>query len=343
MCPFYERAKEFLYARESLILRSDTVIFKKVDIMEWLYAVIKGILQGATEFIPISSSAHLVLFRSLAEAFGMTQPNPFIDEFFDIMLHIGTLLAVVVFFRSEIGRYLRSLISQRKTFHDDTGQHWHTNALTIGIVVSFLITSFFAIAGLKGSEVIFAGLQDVPLFQGIPDLTQFYIAHPKFVAINLLMTGLFLAFAEWKAKGHSGNGVLHEGEENSLLLRPVSAVGIGIAQACAALFRGISRSGSTMAAGLILGLTRQQAARFSFWLSIPIFVAASGYEVLKLIGHDIPLGSLPWGVMLIGTAVSFIVGYACIAFLLKLLAKFPLTIFSYYCWVVGLVMFFFIL
>jgi undecaprenyl-diphosphatase len=309
--------------------------------MDFLYAILKGILQGATEFIPVSSSAHLVLFRYLIQTLGMEDavPPALVDEFFDIALHIGTLLAVVIYFRAEIGRFIQSLLSKQVYTVDSTGQLWRTKPLLIGIVVAFLTTSFFSLMGLKGSEVVMKGLSGVAMLQGIPDLTQFYIQYPLFVAINLLVTGGFLWFAEANTRN---SPLLSKHSPKAVYLLPIRAFNIGIAQSAAALFRGISRSGSTMAMGVLMGLTRQQAARFSFWVSIPIFFSAALYELMKLTQHHIALDTLPWLPILAGVAASFITGYACIAWLLSILAKFPLSLFSYYCWGVGLFMIWFI-
>jgi undecaprenyl-diphosphatase len=305
--------------------------------MDWFYAIGKGILQGATEFIPISSSAHLVLFRVVSDLLGHTPPNPFMDEFFDIVLHIGTLLAVLVYFRAEISRFVMAICQKTPTVTDDNGTIWQTMPLFYSGIIAFMTTSVIALGGLKGSEWLFARLQGVSLFQGVPDLTQFYLVHPQFVAVNLLLTACLLTFAEWL----SARRTVTEGAGGLITIQPPQAIAIGFAQAMAALFRGISRSGSTMSMGLMTGLTRQQAARFSFWLSIPIFLSAALYESLKLMSKAIPFETLPWGVILSGLLASFLVGYLCIAWLLRILAQFPLTIFAYYCTAVGVLLLFY--
>jgi undecaprenyl-diphosphatase len=311
--------------------------------MHWLYAILKGFIQGATEFIPVSSSAHLVLFRYVMDTFGWDAalPNPLVDEFFDIALHLGTLLAVVIYFRAEIGRFLMAVLQKRVYTTDATGQSWRVKPLLVGIIVAFLTTSFLSLFGLKTSEKLlttFGG--NFPLLAGIPDLTQFYIHYPVFVALNLLVTGGFLWYAEQATAPPIG---LPKPSPKAFYLLPVRAFGIGVAQSCAALFRGISRSGSTMAMGVLLGMNRTQAARFSFWLSIPIFCSAALYESLKLAQHGIALNELPWGPIVAGTMVSFVTGYACIAWLLAILSRSPLSVFSYYCWGVGLFMLWFML
>lgn len=303
--------------------------------MDWFYAIGKGILQGATEFIPISSSAHLVLFRVISDLLGHTPPNPFVDEFFDIMLHIGTLLAVLVYFRAEISRFLVAIWQKTPTVKDDNGTTWQTRPLFYSGIVAFMTTSFIALGGLKGSEWLFARLQGISLLKGVPDLTQFYLVHPEFVAVNLLVTAFLLTFAEWLSARRASTEGEEERVEEVVSLKQTQAVAIGFAQAMAALFRGISRSGSTMSMGLMTGLTRQQAARFSFWLSIPIFASAALYESLKLMSKAIPFETLPWGIILSGLLTSFVVGYLCIAWLLRILAQFPLTIFAYYCTALG--------
>jgi undecaprenyl-diphosphatase len=94
-----------------------------------------------------------------------------------------------------------------------------------------------------------------------------------------------------------------------------------------------------MATALLCGLSRPQAARFSFWLSIPIFGSAAVYESYKLAKVGISFDGLPWASIFLGMLASFVVGYACIAWLLKLLVRFPLTVFSYYCWALSIAMF----
>jgi undecaprenyl-diphosphatase len=305
--------------------------------MDAWYAILKGMLQGATEFIPVSSSAHLVLFRTLTDILGYPPPNPFVDEFFDITLHLGTLLAVLIYFRHEITRFIQAVVYRTPTVQDNNGQVWQTFPLLWGGFLAFSVTSVFALVGLKGSEVLFAKLQHWPLLNGVPDMTQFYIHHPEYIALNLFLTGCLLAFAE---KQSAKATPLHEAStEEALHLAPLQVISIGVAQSVAAIFRGISRSGSTMATALLCGLSRPQAARFSFWLSIPIFGSAAVYESYKLAKVGIAYESLPWVSILLGMFASFVVGYACIAWLLKLLVRFPLTVFSYYCWALSIGMF----
>jgi undecaprenyl-diphosphatase len=301
--------------------------------MEAWYAILKGMLQGATEFIPVSSSAHLVLFRTVTDILGYPPPNAFVDEFFDITLHLGTLLAVLIYFRHEIGRFIVAVFQKAPTVADDNGQTWQTFPLLWGGFLAFTVTSVIALVGLKGSEVLFAKLQHLPLCKGVPDITQFYVQHPEYIALNLFLTGCLLAFAEIQS---AKQAPMHD---DALHLKPLQVVSIGAAQSVAAIFRGISRSGSTMATALLCGLTRPQAARFSFWLSIPIFGSAAVYESYKLAKVGIALDALPWIPILLGMLASFVVGYACIAWLLNLLARFPLTVFSYYCWALSIGMF----
>ena len=304
--------------------------------MEAWYAILKGMLQGATEFIPVSSSAHLVLFRTVTDILGYPPPNAYVDEFFDIALHLGTLLAVLLYFRHEIGRFLVAVVQKTPIVYDGNGQAWQTFPLLWGGAIAFSVTSVLALSGLKGSEILFSKIHHIPFFKllnGVPDMTQFFIHHPEFIAVNLFLTGCLLAFAEAQSAKHVPL------TEEALHLKPLQVISIGVAQSVAAIFRGISRSGSTMSTALLCGLSRPQAARFSFWLSIPIFGTAAVYESYKLAKVGIALDTLPWVSIVLGMLASFVVGYICIAWLLKLLARFPLTVFSYYCWVLSFIMF----
>ena len=316
--------------------------------MDFWYALLKGALQGLTEFLPVSSSAHLVLFDVFCQLFGWVEhrQSPVVEEFFDILLHLGTLTAVVVYFRTEVMAIIKALPLLVKTPKPESpqaivtmqdGSKWQTASLVRGLALSFLVTAVVSVGGIKGSEILFSKM-------GV-DISAFYRLHPEWVAVNLLITGCLLWFSEWRSDvAHSKqqeaffNGEEEVDPDTPMALTLKQAFTIGFFQACAAIFRGISRSGSTMASSLLVGLTRQQAARYSFLLSVPIFVSAAIYEFLKLAKSGVSFEGLPWLVMIAGVASSAIVGYLCIAWFIKLISKVSLTVFSLYCWIAGTIL-----
>jgi undecaprenyl-diphosphatase len=262
--------------------------------MSLLQAIILGILQGATEFIPISSSGHLVLVPWLLgwEPSGLT---------FDTVLHLGTLLAVVIYFRRDwwalAVAWLRGLV--HRDWSDPTARlAW---LLVLGTIPA-------GIAGLL--------LQD--FFESL-------FASPGWVSFFLLVTAALLAASEFL-------GRRFRDLDN---LRWLDALLIGLAQA-AAIAPGISRSGATIAAGLGRGLDRPAAARFSFLLSTPIIFAAGVMQLVELAGESDPLGQGP--ALAAGFVAAALTGYVCIWGLLRYLQRGRLYPFAIYCAVAGTVM-----
>ena len=243
--------------------------------MDNLHAVYLALLQGLTEFLPISSSAHLVL---LPRIFGWEDQG----LAFDVAVHVGTLFAVVAYFRHDIlrllGAWLRSCAQRQMT--SDAKLVWFVLFGTVPV----------AIAGL--------------LFH---DYIELYLRSPLIIAATTIGFGVLLGVADLRGKKLRG--------EDSL--EYIDIVWIGLAQVLA-LVPGTSRSGITMTAALALGLTRSAAARFSFLLSIPVIMMAGGYESLKLVQQPVPVA---WGALLLGTVVSFISAYLCIRFFMLLIER----------------------
>jgi undecaprenyl-diphosphatase len=319
---------------------------KKVLPMEWWYVIVKGAVQGIAEFLPISSSAHLVLVDVLAQEFGWLShlSDPYVVEFFDILLHLGTLMAVCVYFKKELRQLAPYILpalttsapADASTLTFGNGTRWKPHSLIRGLAITFLVTSVLVVLANKASAVVLKALHLNSAT--VNDVTQFYQQHPMAVGVNLLILGGLLWFAESKSRTTHVSVDATEPPTNipaTSLTLPM-ALWIGVAQACAATFRGISRSGSTMATSLLLGLTRAEAATFSFLVSIPIFLAAFVYESIKLVAAGgVPLDSLPWLQLLTGTAVSALVGYIGIAWLMQLIAKHSLKWFALYVWLLG--------
>jgi undecaprenyl-diphosphatase len=268
-------------------------------------AIILGIVQGLTEFIPISSSAHLIIVPWL---FGW-EDKALTSLPFDVALHLGTLLALLVFFANDWVRLIRAGIAslvERKIGDDmDRRLAW---LLVIGCIPG-------AIAGVLGESKIEA-LFHTP---NAPHQASAMIV----MAVIIALLGAVLFLAERFAR--------HLRTMKQITLK--DSILIGLAQALA-IFPGVSRSGSTITAGLAVGLERETAARFSFLLSAPI-IAGAGLKTLLEIYQDLKVGALAQTDLIlfpVGFVVAAITGYLCIKFLLRFLQKNPTDVFVYYRW-----------
>ncbi len=262
-------------------------------------AIVLGAVQGLTEFLPISSSAHLVLVPWL---FGWSNPG----LTFDVALHLGTLTAVLLYFWRDIARILVALArgaARGKLYADPDAR--------LGLLIAAGSVPA-AVAGYFGDEPIEA-------FFHRADAERTALA---IIAVMLILLGLLLAVAERVAT--------HSRPLEDLRLR--DALLIGTAQMLA-LIPGVSRSGSTLTAGLFLNLRRETAARFSFLLSIPA-IAASGLLELREALEKLPPGN--GAQLVVATLVSCVVGYASIWFLLRFLRTHSTGVFIVYRVVVGL-------
>ena len=275
-----------------------------------LRAILLGILQGITEFIPISSSAHLIIVPWL---FNWIDDPALTSLAFDVALHLGTLAAVLWYFADDWVRLIRAAaasIAHREIGGDpDRRLAWF---LVIGCVPG-------AIAGLLLEGKI-DGLFHVP---GVPVQPAAMIA----VAVILALFGSIMYLADRLATHLRGMAQL--GLKDSLV--------IGVAQALA-VFPGVSRSGATITAGLALGLKRPAAARFSFLLSAPI-IAGAGLKSLFDVYHSVRSGSIvPSELVLfaVGFVSATVSGYLCIRFMLRYLQGHSINVFVYYRWAVAL-------
>lgn len=270
--------------------------------MDFLQAIITGIVQGLTEFLPVSSSGHIVITSAIYKLFtGVPLEAVGCEEiFFDIMLHLGTLFAILIYFKDDLVSIFSEFFSAVKSKNFDAPQA----KLPIFIAIGTVATVFVAFP-----------LKD--FFEGI-------VSHPYQVGYFLFATAGLLLFTEMYSK--------NKARDNSLSVK--KAILIGCAQGLAAA-PGLSRSGSTIAIGLMLGLDRVQSARYSFLLSIPIIILAALYHSLEVIGFD-KIAQLSWGPILVGTLVSAVVGYFCIKYFLIFLNKHSLNSFAFYCLTVGI-------
>ena len=269
--------------------------------MDIFQGIIIGIVQGLTEFLPVSSSAHLIFIQNIL---GVESSLAF-----DTFLHLGSLLAVLIYFRADIYKMIRAWLLSigdifqhrfREGFYSDPYKRlaWYVILATIpvGIAGVFLESHVGA---------LFAGALYVPGF-------------------FLFVTGTILYLSQRMASGQID--MSHMGWFQSLFM--------GLGQACA-IMPGLSRSGTTIAAGLVVGLDKEFAAKFSFILSIP---AIFGAFILQLKDIGLSLGA-DGAAVILGFIAAFISGYLAIKWLLDLIQNRSLDIFSYYCWIVGVIVF----
>ena len=262
--------------------------------IDLLQAIVLGIVQGLTEFLPISSSAHLVLFPWL---FGWRDPG----LAFDVALHIGTIAAVLLYFRRDLLGIVAAL--------------WRGIAARAPLAEPDARLGFLIVAGSLPAAIIgFLAEEPIDAFFHRPEAQGLALA---IIAAMLIGVGLLMALAERAAR--------HRREIKDL--RPRDALLIGLAQA-AALVPGVSRSGSTLTAGLFLNFRRADAARFSFLLSLPITGGAALKQTADLVTAGVaPADRLPF---VAGILASGLVGYACIAFLLRYLQRASTLVFTLY-------------
>ncbi len=270
--------------------------------MDIIQSLILGIVQGLTEFLPVSSSAHLEIIPWLLKW-------SYFGKEFDVALHIGTLLGILLYYRKEIveilGNFFVSL-KDMKQINTDAKMR-----LPWLIIVSSIPAIVLALA-----------LKDTIEEISNPAETKFAIL---LTAICLIVFGIILAVAERAGK--------KEKEIEAISFK--DAIIIGLFQALA-LIPGVSRSGITMTTGLILGQKRDSAANYSFLISLPVLGGAALYEGVKFI-RDASFHS-KWAIFLVGIAASAVSGYLVINFLLSYLKKGSFTVFAIYRIVLGLVL-----
>lgn len=265
--------------------------------MDVLNNVWFGLLQGLTEFLPVSSTGHLVLLHSF---FG-TGAN---DLAFDAVLQLATVLAVVIYFRRDIFDMTNAVLRQLSRLPVNEKEITLAYALIIGtipaVIFGLLLESYM--------ETVFR--------------------EPLFVAAILVVGSLLFMFAEWR--------YITKKRESSITLR--KGFKIGLFQ-CLALLPGFSRSGASIAGGMLLGLTRAEAARFSFLLAVPV-IFGSGMK--KLLDLMVAGGEVVWGDLAIAAAVAFFAGLFAIHFMLSFVKRHTLWPFIWYRLILaGFVVFFF--
>lgn len=270
--------------------------------MTFLEAILLGILQGLTEFLPVSSSGHLVLAQQFL---GLKEPL----VFFDVMLHVGTLAAVLVAYRDAIGRLAIGGLSTL-----GNTQFWRQPKTTLN-------TS----AELKFIWLILLGSVPTGIIAVVfkTQLESFF-DEVRLVSVMLILTGVILQLPRLRREETDTP------DDAIGTLKAWHAPLIGIAQGCA-ITPGISRSGTTISLALFLGIPAKTAAEYSFLLSIPAILGAVALKIRDLGDTAIPLHSVGAGML-----ASFIVGYIALRFLLVVLNRGKFSVFSYYCVALGL-------
>jgi undecaprenyl-diphosphatase len=254
-------------------------------------ALVMGIVQGLTEFLPVSSSGHLIVVPFL-----LGWDDPFITSLeFSVMLHLGTLVALLAYFRADWLRLVPAGLAalRDRSLDDDPDRKlaWLLAAATVpALVVGFLLN----------------------------DLIEDRFRQVGLVALMLVVGGAILWLAERNGRRSRGIG--------GLTFR--AAIGIGAAQALA-LIPGISRSGISISAGLFAGLDRESAARFSFLMATPITALAGAWEARKVLVGESGVAVDP-AALAVGLVASLVAGFAAIAFLLRFLRSNPTHIFVIY-------------
>ncbi len=267
-------------------------------------AVLLGVIQGLTEVLPVSSTTHLALAQSFLP--GFSQPG----ILFDVMLHVGTLAAVTVYFWPRIARTFRGLLSK------DPAERRLALRLTLCLAVAVVCTGVFTLPLKKVA---------------VEGMTDFRRMGAALVAMALL---LLVAQRVARSRGEGGRSLSE--------LSVVDAALVGSLQSASAVLHGFSRSGNTIAVGLFRGLSRSAAAEFSFLLSIPTILGAAVVENVHALRHGQGTlsanGALP--AYAAGMVAAAVVGYAAVAVLLRLVVSLRLTPFVVYCGLLGAVLLF---
>jgi undecaprenyl-diphosphatase len=249
-------------------------------------AALLGVLQGLTEFLPVSSSGHLILARAF---FGWDPGRYGVP--FDVACHVGTLVAVLAYFRRDVWQLIEAAPGALAGRHGE----WYQLArlILVGTIPIVIVGALFA------------------------DVIETSLRSPLVVAVTLVIGGIGLIVAE--QVGARNRDVNRLGYGGALI--------VGVAQA-AALAPGISRSGATITAAMLLGLERHTAARFVFLMSLPAIVAAAAKEAITLRG--VGLAGVPVSLFAVGFLVSAVVGYLTVKYFMRFLVTHSLSGFAYY-------------
>ncbi|HHU05802.1 MAG TPA: undecaprenyl-diphosphate phosphatase [Clostridiales bacterium] len=266
--------------------------------MKLWFAIFLGLVQGATEFLPVSSSGHLSIFQNVFGMENMEQSH----LFFDVLLHLGTLVSVCIVYRKDIAGLIKAFFSLFR--RGESGAVKHRSSIRF----LFLII----VATLPLVVVVFVKEYVEKLYYNV-----------TFIGLALIVTGLLLFISDRVIKGKKN-------EKNATML---NAMFVGIAQAIA-IVPGLSRSGTTITAGLFQGFDREFAVRFSFIMSIPAILGANILSLVEALKAGIDTSLLP--VYLAGVAAATVSGLVAIKIVKLISQKDRFGSFAYYCWTVGL-------
>ena len=269
--------------------------------MSLLSSILLGFIQGLTEFLPVSSSGHLAIAEHLLGMSGASD----IPEFFDVLLHLGTLVAVFVAYWAEVRDMMLEFFRGAKDLAHGTTPTPIPPARRMILLI------------IVGTLPLFVVLPIKDFVEGLAD-------NMYFVGGALLVTGCLLFASDRVRKGHKS--------ERSARIQDVLVV--GLAQAIATC-PGISRSGTTITAGCFVGFDRKFAVRYSFLMSIPAILGANILSLKDAVSAGIIWADVP--VYLVGGVVAAGVGYACIRLLKMIAEKGKFGFFAYYCWAAGVV------
>lgn len=271
--------------------------------MTFLEAILLGILQGITEFLPISSSGHLVLAQ---EFLGLKEHL----VFFDVMLHLGTLFAVIVAYRNALGKLIGVGLSTLCN-----GQFYRKPLTTVNASVDLRFIWLILLGSIPTGIIALFFKSDLESF----------FDNVQLVSIMLIITGVILLLP--RLRRHETENSNSSSEEIKTWHAPL----IGLVQG-GAITPGISRSGTTISLALFMGIPAKTAAEYSFLLSIPAILGAVLFNIPDIRGTHIP-----YYILAAGMLASFVVGYIALRFLLALLNRGKFSVFSYYCVALGII------
>ncbi|MEQ1830179.1 MAG: undecaprenyl-diphosphate phosphatase [Pirellula sp.] len=264
---------------------------------ELIAAVLQGVVEGLTEFLPVSSTAHIVLTQELL---GLPRSDPF-WKMFAVFIQLGAILAVVVYFWKRLSGFVASFLNEQSANENQTQSKWLTHPLPL-VLISFVVT---AVPCLLIDKFIGENLENL-----------------LFIGIALIVGGIAMYAID---RFYGERFTTQEIEDVTLK----QAIAIGLWQILAAAFPGTSRSMATIAGGQWMGLSRSAALEFSFFLSIPVMFAAAGYSLLKHLSKALP-SDQQWIQLGAGFVTSFLVAFVVIAWFMNWVRNRGFTPFAFY-------------
>jgi len=269
-----------------------------VNELSYFWAILLGALQGLTEFLPVSSSAHL----TIAQRWMGLNPDSQTILLFDLMMHVGTVMSIFIVFAKPLRAYLTRLSAECRSSW--RGRRYALRIMLLGVAASIPTAAI--------------GL-------GFKRFLEDAFGHPLRIAGGLMVTGILLFLTSVVPRGRRGWKKFSFGH----------ALTIGLAQGIAIL-PGVSRSGATICTASFCGIRRRWAAEFSFYIAIPAILGAAAIKLKDALemGRE-SIAALPWGPILVGSLVSLVVGWVSLLALVQAVRRAKLHYFSIYCWLLG--------